>query len=86
MQEDIGDDNEYDSDMCTNCYEYLAAKDCEYGHCGNCCNGWGCPRHNNLGPSCPECGNDDDVEKVGNSNYCKHCHLYWDEYFIHRGP
>ena len=38
-------DNNKQLDKCSNCGVYIAAMDCEYGECGNCCDGEGCMRH-----------------------------------------
>ena len=76
--------------VCQSCNETMAAKDCAYGKCGNCCDGNGCARHGSDGNErdrydqrCPECGVDDDVSDVSRNvrktTYrCTYCNLEWD--------
>jgi hypothetical protein len=84
--DDDYDDDDYDySAKCSNCNENLAAKGCAYGECGNCCDGSGCERHGsggndaNRGPSCPECGDYDDISRRASYYYCMHCDIYLNE-------
>ena len=76
-------DSANNSDKCSNCNEYLAAKDCAYGECGNCCDGNGCARHgdgddddddDDWVPTCNGCGDSNDVVDPGGDYYwCNYC-------------